>query len=141
MTESRKHRDLVLLLKSYVVKNYPNLEQSMMQVDNGESNVAIDKTGHSRPDFIYEDLKTLIIGEAKVDEDTIKEHSIDQYKDYIRECENFDGNAIFILLVPFEWENSAINKMNRIKREIMASHTEVFVINDLCMIGGIKCRK
>jgi|GEM_PF-728627 len=141
MTESKKHRDLVRLLKSYVVKNYPELEQRLMRVDDGESNEAVDIIGHSRPDFFYEDLSTLIIGEAKIEEDIVNEHSVAQYRDYIRECENYDGNAIFILLVPYVGESTAVNKINRLKRETKASRTKVVVINDLCMVGGDECRK
>lgn len=70
-----------------------------------------------RPDVSYQYRDVMIIGEAKTSRDVERPHSIKQYESYIKRCFLFDGNATFIMAVPWTEYATACNIIQKIKKK------------------------
>ena len=81
-----------------------------------------------RPDLYYEFNSILIIGEAKTRNDYSTKHSLNQYKEYLKYCENFCGNSYLILCCP--WECSADVKIiiSKISRD---NKTNIIILDEI----------
>ena len=55
--------------------------------------------------------------EAKTSRDVERPHSIKQYESYIKRCSLFDGNATFIMAVPWAEYATAYNIIQRIRKK------------------------
>ena len=128
MSESQKHFELVNQLKDYVISNFL-IEKAMLKVDIiGEGTKKLP-TGY-KPDLFYEYNSLTIIGEAKTSFDIDKQHSIEQYKSYMKYCKLHGDNSIFIVNVP--WTDTLYIKkiLKKIKNENNYTF-RIIVFNDL----------
>ena len=112
MGESKKHVELVQRLVKYVEGLVPDDTEKMIVSDGFDS--LLNKSlppiiGGFRPDLYYEYNDTLVIGEAKTENDYDTEHSINQYVEYLKSCECYPGKSKFILII--SWESCSSAKM------------------------------
>lgn len=136
MAESKEHAALVDLIKLYVSGKYSHLDPCLFSMDNGDSaNVPLQVGDGHRPDFMYEWDGVLVIGEAKTPFDLERRHSISQYRSYLRCCEQFEGEAYFILSTCWEYEATAKNLLKKIRKEVGALKTQVEVISIMTLSG------
>lgn len=134
MSESFQHQQLVQLLKKEVVKLIPSGCQGLIQQDSSDSLALPPKTIEGyRPDIYYCFENLLIIGEAKTANDVERQHSRAQYEAYLKECANFHGNAIFILVVPWMERATAHNILRNLRKKVPGNYT----IKILEWIGGV----
>lgn len=142
LTESKIHRDLVNLIVIYIKKNHSNLDPNLFYIDNGDPNASPPQMGDGyRPDFFYEWDHQLIIGEAKTPFDLERQHSVFQYHSFINQCENFEGNAQFILSTNWYCEAAAKNLLSKIRRDAKIHKTKINVISEMGFIEEDKCKK
>ena len=132
MSESLNHKYFVLKLREYVISEYMGIEECMIETDNPEWVCG------RVPDLHYYWKEKLIIGEAKTETDVENPHSISQYYSYLKRCEwhcKSGEKAIFLLAIPGEVEARAINLINKIKREMNITCTEVVYITEYTFAG------
>ncbi len=129
MGESIKHIELVNLIYEYV-NNLAYVENCFIEVDSPYSLEKPAKTLDGfRPDILYSFSNDLIIGEAKTEFDYNKEHSLNQYKSYLKKCDCFQGNKLFILAVPLNVFISSKNLLLKIKK-VNKFDVPIIIIND-----------
>jgi hypothetical protein len=135
--ESKEHTVLVSLIQRYILREYSNLDSDLFSIDDGDStNIPIQMGDGYRPDFMYEWGGILIIGEAKTPYDLERQHSLSQYKSYLRCCEQYEGKSLFILSTSWEYEATAKNLMKRIKKEVGVRKTKIEVISTMTLLGA-----
>lgn len=128
--ESKKHHNLVKIIYDYVVKN-EIVEKTLIQSDifEIEGNVTRMTEGFI-PDFYYKYGNCIIIGEAKTNSDLDREHSILQFKSYIKYIKKYiDMGYVckFIIAVPWEASIAA----SRIIRKIIGDeNVDLIVLNE-----------
>lgn len=133
--ESKTHHDLVLKIDDYV-KNIEFVVCNFIACDIFEYNNTPRKMPEGYfPDLFYEYKNNLIIGEAKTELDFDREHSINQYKSYLNYCDNYSGNSIFILAVPWNIFVSAKRLLKRLNNG--NSKIIILIINDAGVIDRL----
>lgn len=138
MAESAAHIEFVSNLGDYVKGMLSLNEHVHVLIDTPSS---IDFPPHVinnyRPDLYYNHDDTLIIGEAKTDEDFDRPHSIAQYRSYMKECEMFSGRAIIILSCSWRVSPAFANLIRNIRRS-GSYNTQVRIINELGLYRTIE---
>lgn len=133
MSESLKHYQLVMQLKKFVIENL-NVKKELINIDIVGDRTKILFTGY-KPDLFYEYDRT-IIGEAKTSMDVDREHSIEQYKSYLRYCD-LKGNSS-VVVINSSWTDSIY--LSKILKNIKKENnykTHIIIINDLDKVKDI----
>lgn len=124
MAETYKHQELVQLLKKEVSKLIPAGCQILIQQDTPDTLSLPPQTIDGfRPDIYYCFENLLIIGEAKTEGDVEKQHSRAQYEAYLKECANFQGEAVLLIAVPWLESAAANNIIQKLKKKIPGNYT------------------
>lgn len=123
MSESRTHQLLVSKLVEHIKQIVGESLDCFIQADNceGYSISPILEDGF-RPDIYYEYNNNLIIGEAKTSNDISREHSINQYRSYLKTCQHYHGKAKFIIAVPYLDYAEANNIVKKIKKSFPGNY-------------------
>ena len=112
MAESRLHKQFVRSIVSYL-ETIPYCCVDFIEADLDNYNTRTSRVvGGFYPDVFYKDSKTIIIGEAKTENDLINPHTQDQILSYIEEVKLFDGERHIVLCVPFIAFCSLFNYVN-----------------------------
>lgn len=123
MPESIQHHQLVQILKLEMQAVVPPDRWRLIQIDSPDSLNPPSKTIEKyRPDAYYQFEELLVIGEAKTSNDVEKQHSRAQYESYLRECSNFSGQAILIIVVPLLEQASANNILQNLKKKFLGDY-------------------
>lgn len=129
MSESQAHIELVrVALKFIRSKVDPDLH-SVIQFDAANSLRPAKVIGNFIPDVLFWHGNQLIIGEAKTVNDFSMPHSYKQYDAYMRECQNFYGQAMLVISVPWEMLATAKNYFRRLKK-LYCVNFSIFVIDE-----------
>lgn len=133
MSESLQHQQLVKQIIDETVNIVGKENKSLITADvaDGFSLPPLTSEGF-RPDVYYLYQKTLIIGEAKTSSDIERLHSREQYESYIRKCFLHQGEAIFLVAVPWMDHATIHNILAKIKKKYLGSYS----IRILDGIGG-----
>lgn len=124
MSESETHHQLVRKIIDYVEKIVGDNLKCFIQADNYTGYMTPPKMDNGfRPDVYFEYNDNLIIGEAKTTNDVVREHSLNQYRSYLVTCNNYHGEALFILAVPLLDYAEANNIINKITKEVPGNYT------------------
>lgn len=115
MSESAVHMDLVRKVYFYVGTIVPTQMTALVQVDSPETQRTTNVNGFY-PDVFFQHKDMLVIGEAKTEADFFRKHSQSQYDAYIDYCRSFNGNATFVIGVPWQVAVSAKNYFVRLNR-------------------------
>lgn len=132
MSESRNHIDLVQIAVKYIKSIIDPTYYSIIQYDSPDTKRPYKVIGNFIPDVYFWNSDQLIIGEAKTINDFDCPHSKAQFEAYIKECENFYGNSIIIISVPWQIVPKAKNYFRKLKIDKNIK-TQVIIINE---IGG-----
>jgi len=133
MAESEQHKQLVDQIISEVIKVVEPENHCFVCSDKIDGFALTPSMNEGfRPDVYYQYEDTLIIGEAKTSEDIERIHSYAQYESYIKKCSLFQGNALFIIAVP--WIDHAV--ANNIIKRISKKYPGDYKIKILDGIGG-----
>lgn len=130
MSESRNHVELVAVAVAYVKTIIAPDLHAIIQYDSADSNRPTKVIGNYIPDVYFWHSDRLVIGEAKTINDFDRPHSREQYRAYIRECDNFFGFATIIISVPWQIVATAKNYFRRLKKEL-GSDIPIIIINEL----------
>ncbi len=125
MAEGTEHKAYVINLYNFIANLVPSDCKKLIVVDNESYSSPAPIYNGVVPDVSYHNKKTMILGEAKSLKDFEKQHSIHQYKSYIDTCENFDGEAVFVLYV--HWD-AFLSAQTIIKRLLPSSHKAIYII-------------
>lgn len=133
MSESAQHQQLVKLIIDDVINDVDFAHTALIATDavDGFSLPPLTIEGF-RPDVYYLFGDRMIIGEAKTSNDIERLHSRSQYESYIKKCSLFQGNATFILAVPWMDHATAHNIIRKIKKQYPGSYS----VKILDGIGG-----
>ena len=133
MSESLQHQQLVKQIIAETISIVGEENKSLIATDAVDGFTLPPLTSEGfRPDVYYHYCGTLIIGEAKTSADIERLHSREQYESYIKKCSLHQGNAWFIVAVPW-MDHAAINNiLSRIKKEYPGNYK----IQILDGIGG-----
>ena len=105
MGESSIHKHFIDRIYTYILKIIPNNHSKLIYMDC-DKNLLVNEIppiiNGFRPDLYYEFNSLLIIGEAKTKNDYSTKHSINQYKEYIKYCNNYDGKSYLVLCCPWK---------------------------------------
>lgn len=135
MGESINHIKLVEIVHETAKEIIPDIYWKFIQLDAPESsNTPPILYQKHRPDLFFNYKKLMVIGEAKTGYDIERNHSQNQYNCYMRTCCNFNGEAIFILGVPWNEFPSAKNLLRKIKKQNDFS-CNIKIVNDCRYIG------
>lgn len=119
MGESIIHKQFIDKIYRYSLKIIPINHSKLILID-GNENLLFKETppiiNGYRPDLYYEFNSLLIIGEAKTKNDYSTKHSLNQYKEYLRYCSNFDGESYMILCCPWMCTSDLRIIVNKIKK-------------------------
>ena len=137
MSESKSHMDLVAVVVIYVKKLLPDDLAVLVQSDSINSTRPTKAIKNYIPDVYYWHNDTLIIGEAKTINDFERQHSIDQFTAYLKECHNFYGCGKLVIGVPWQIISTAKNFFRKMKRDLKFEDVEIIVINELGVGGRI----
>lgn len=133
MSESSEHLQLVKLIIDEVIGIVGETNKCFVMTDvtDGYALSPLIEDGY-RPDVYYQYQNKLIIGEAKTRKDVTRIHSKLQYESYLKECFLFEGDAMFIVAVP--WTEHAIihNILKKLRQKYLGTY-EVRIIDG---IGG-----
>lgn len=133
MSESAQHQQLVKLIIDDVVNDVGSAHTALIATDAVDGFALPPLTSEGfRPDVYYLFGDRMIIGEAKTSDDIDRLHSRRQYESYIKKCSLFQGNAAFILAVPWMDHATAHNIIRKIKKQYPGSYT----VKILDGIGG-----
>lgn len=115
--ESQAHIDLVNRIYEYMTRLIKEENICLIERDSagviGEAYTADSFV----PDVYYSFGGTLMIGEAKTENDFERNHSIRQYESYIKECNLFEGDATLIIGIPWQLSATAKNFFRRKKNK------------------------
>lgn len=129
MAESIVHSDSVRIGVDYIKTLIPSDLHCLIQSDLPEIKLKPERTVENFvPDIRLDTDSLKIIGEAKTDNDTMRQHSIDQYESYLNECLHFTGTSHLIIVTSFYAFPGVVNFFRRKKKESGAS-TAIHVIN------------
>lgn len=118
MSESSQHQKLVSLIIEDVMKMVGKDYYCFVETDIADEHPIPQLTPEGfRPDVMYQYGNMMIIGEAKTGSDVEREHSIMQYESYMRKCSLFDGDAMFVVAVPWIEYATVYNITKKIKRK------------------------
>lgn len=124
MSESNEHKNLVKLIIREVIDIVGVEYACFIETDIIDDHPIPKLTNEGyRPDVMYEYEDCLIIGEAKTSMDVEREHSIKQYKSYIKKCALFKGKSILILAVPWLEYATVFNIIKKIKQDYPGNYT------------------
>ncbi len=106
MAESIQHKLLVEKMDKWVFENLLDRDNSFVFIDLAEKSMLGSSKrvfNNVQPDLYAVDLSRniLVIGEAKTELDIGREHSLHQYRSYLRTSEIFDGQSHIVFAVPF----------------------------------------
>ena len=133
MGESAQHQQLVRTIIDDIINEVGSGNTALIATDAVDGFALPPLTSEGfRPDVYYLLNNRLIIGEAKTSDDIDRLHSRSQYESYIKKCSLFQGNATFILAVP--WMDHAT--ANNIVRKISKQHPGNYTFKILDGIGG-----
>lgn len=133
MSESAEHLQLVNLIIDEVVSIVGETNKCFIMTDvaDGYALSPLMEDGY-RPDVYYQYQNKLIIGEAKTSKDITRIHSKLQYESYLKECFLFEGEAMFIVAVPWT-EHATIHNILKKFRQKYSGTCEVRIVDG---IGG-----
>lgn len=138
MAESAVHMGYVTMLGEFVQNRLSDCEHIHILMDKPDSTETPPHVVNGyRPDLYYRHNDTVIIGEAKTDEDFDRPHSIEQYKSYLQECANCPGEATLILAGSWRISPAYANLLRLLKRQLSSSVT-VMVINEMGLFREIR---
>lgn len=102
MGESAMHVELVDSIRQYVITKIPEGEDVLILVDSptSEERPPRNRDGFC-PDVEYYRHALLIIGDAKTSKDLESRHSRQQIESYVRDCNDFFGESLLVIGVPF----------------------------------------
>lgn len=130
MGESLIHKQFIKKIYNYTLYVIPK-EHSRLIFMDGDENLLFKEVppiiNGYRPDLYYEFNSMLIIGEAKTKDDYDTKHSLNQYKEYIRYCINFQGDSYLILCCPWTCTSDLKVIINRIKNDYKKKINIIFL--------------
>lgn len=133
MSESLQHQQLVKLILNEALSIVGQDNKALIASDAFDELALPPLTAEGfRPDVYYCFNDILIIGEAKTSADIERLHSRAQYESYINKCSLFQGEATFIIAVP--WMEHAT--VNNIVKKIAKQYPGTYTIKILDGIGG-----
>ena len=131
MSESTQHRRLVQLLLRESQNIVGKKCACFIQSDLGDGSILPPLTSEGfRPDVYFMFNGQLIIGEAKTENDVERLHSKSQYRSYLRKCSLFDGDALFLVAVPWQCRATIKNILNNMRKEFPGTY-HIRIIEDL----------
>lgn len=131
MAESIVHINYVRKIAEYTSAIIPVELIPHLLIDLPESYRKPDRTiGNFLPDLYYKDLKYLIIGEAKTENDIDRKHSINQYKSYIEEASLFHGEKHILICTSLYSYARIKNLIKKLKLELNTT-AKFHLLNDL----------
>ncbi len=129
MAESRAHSESVRIGIDYIKTIVPIDLHCLIQSDLPDTKIKPERTvDNFVPDIRLETEHIKIIGEAKTDEDVMRNHSCQQYDSYLKECLYFPGSSHIIIITSFFAVPSIVNYIRRKKKEL-ALNTKIHIIN------------
>ena len=124
MSESAQHQQLVRIIIDDIIKEVGLENTALIATDAVDGFALPPLTSEGfRPDVYYLLNNRLIIGEAKTSDDIDRLHSRSQYESYIKKCSLFQGNATFILAVPWMDHATANNIVRKISKQYPGNYT------------------
>ena len=129
MSESRKHIELINIIKQFVQENY-EIEHALLKCDLVNEHKPEGLINGYRPDLFYSYKNKMIIGEAKTKNDIDRNHSIEQYKSFLSYCSLNGENTNFILSVPWTETIYAKKLLKKLKNQFHYN-TKILNINDV----------
>ena len=117
MAESQLHMDLVRKIAFYVKQITPNFSASLLDAELPEYGRTPQCLYGFYPDIRYRDNKSIILGEAKTQNDIEKDHTQAQLNAYIDELLTYDLQRHIIYCVPFVSYAQMKNILRRIKEK------------------------
>ena len=142
MGESEQHRALVKMISDYISDQY-EIDDSLIKIDGQDNGLMLDK---HRPDLLYEIDDMVIIGEAKIGSDLSNDHTVSQFKEYLKWCKikEKDGwNSLIIYGVPSNDAKYVKNYLTSIRKQMNLEEIQFIVktpmgqfSSDLKTIGG-----
>lgn len=131
MAESLQHKEYVSRIVSYI-ETIPTCCADLIEADLLGYNTRVTKVGGAfYPDVYYRDFNTLIIGEAKTDDDIENEHTTLQLQTYINEATRFNGKSTIILSTSFYSAASFYNVVVRLIRKQSVRNISFFIIDPI----------
>jgi hypothetical protein len=137
MGESAEHIRLVQAIEQYVINLVPDGNEALLLSDlpdAREKPSQNDQRFRSDVRYCYESL--LVIGEAKTSDDLSNIHTQSQIESYLLECDEFDGQSIFVLGVPVEDFDRAKNIIGSTQYRLGTKVCST-VINELGMASAV----
>lgn len=124
MSESAQHQQLVRTVIDDIIKEVGSENTALIATDAVDGFALPPLTSEGfRPDVYYLLNNRLIIGEAKTSDDIDRLHSRSQYESYIKKCSLFQGDATFILAVPWMDHATANNIVRKISKQYPGNYT------------------
>lgn len=124
MSESAQHQQLVRIIIDDIIKEVGLENTALIATDAVDGFALPPLTSEGfRPDVYYLLNDRLIIGEAKTSDDIDRLHSKGQYESYIKKCSLFQGDATFILAVPWMDHATANNIVRKISKQYPGNYT------------------
>lgn len=131
MAESRQHKEYVLRIVTFI-GNLHGCCRDLIEADlEGYNTRTTQVGGKFFPDVYYRDFNTLIIGEAKTDDDIENTHTYNQLDCYIDEALHFNGNKYIILSTSFYSSASFYNLIARIKNRMDICDIKFFILDNI----------
>ena len=130
MAESLQHKEYVSRIVSFI-ETIPDCCSDLIEADLLGFNTRTTKVGRYFPDVYYRDFNSLIIGEAKTDNDIENEHTAKQIESYIDEANQFNGTKRIIFSTSFYSSASLYNVVARIIRNQNISDISFFIIDPI----------
>ena len=124
MSEYAQHQQLVRIIIDDIIKEVGLENTALIATDAVDGFALPPLTSEGfRPDVYYLLNDRLIIGEAKTSDDIDRLHSKGQYESYIKKCSLFQGDATFILAVPWMDHATANNIVRKISKQYPGNYT------------------
>lgn len=130
MAESRLHKQLVRSIVSYI-ETMPSCCADLIEADLDNYNTRATRVvGGYYPDVFYKDGNTIILGEAKTENDLINPHTTNQLLSYIDEVNLFSGNRHIVISVPIVIYCSLYNFINRLIEKRRVANITFHLLTD-----------
>ena len=130
MSESRAHIDLVLIAAKHIKNTLPSDLAGLVQYDFPDAVRPTKAIKDFIPDIYFWHEDILIIGEAKTINDFDRQHSVDQYTAYLKECHEFCGTSKLVIAVPWQLVATAKNYLRRLRTQLECEDVVIEVINE-----------
>ena len=141
MGESIIHKQYIDIIYNYCLNIVPNNHSKLILIDN-DDNLLIREVppiiNGYRPDLFYEFNSLLIIGEAKTEKDYYTNHSLNQYKEYIKYCSHYGGDSYLIICCPWMCTGDIKNIIRKISKEYK-NKINIIILDEIS--GEKKCKK